>query len=159
MAEELRDSTPDTLEHRQQVVNGIVDFCEDLMRRADKHDESKLHSPEKEKFDFVGTHQHLGKHEYGSPEYNKSLEYLGDALKHHYDNNDHHPEHFANGVDGMNLMQLCEMFFDWNAAAKRNKGGNIFESLKKNKDRFHLSDQLYNVLKNTAEAITGGKNG
>lgn len=157
MAEELRDSTPDTLEHRQNVVNGITDFCADLMERADRHDESKLHSPEKERFDFVGTRQHLGKHEYGSDEYKKSLEYLGPALQHHYEANDHHPEHFENGVDGMNLMQLCEMFFDWNAAAKRNKGGDIFKSLEVNKERFHLSDQLYNILKNTAESI-GGKN-
>ena len=159
MAEELRDSTPDTLEHRQHVVNGIVDFCEDLMRRADVHDESKLHSPEKEKFDFVGTHKHLGKQKYGSPEYEQSLKYLGDALKHHYEENDHHPEHFKDGVSGMNLMQLCEMFFDWNAAAKRNKDGNIYESLKVNKERFGLSDQLYSILKNTADALTGGKNG
>lgn len=153
MAEELQDSTPDTLAHRKMVEDYATDFCADVMARAERHDESKLHSPEKERFDYVGTKQHLGKHEYGSPEYKKSLEYLGPALQHHYEANDHHPEHFENGVDGMNLMQLVEMWCDWCAACKRNKGGNIRQSLEKNKERFHLSGQLYSILMNTADAI------
>ena len=125
---ESNDSTQDTLAHRQMVIdyatdvcsrlmerseqdNPIIadyaaDFCDDIMKRAERHDESKLHEPEKERFDYVGTHQHLGKYKYGSDEYKKSLEYLGPALQHHYEVNDHHPEHFANGIDGMNLMQL-----------------------------------------------------
>lgn len=125
------------------------------MKRAERHDESKLHEPEKERFDYVGTHQHLGKHEYGSEEYKKSLEYLGPALKHHYEVNDHHPEHFENGIDGMNLMQVVELFCDWEAACHRNKNGNIYQSLEKNKERFNLSDNLFTILKTTADIFEG----
>lgn len=173
MAETNMDSTPDTLAHRQMVVDYATDFCsrlmdmaekcdsvvadyaadfcDDIMKRAERHDESKLHEPEKERFDYVGTHQHLGKCKYGSDEYKKSLEYLGSALKHHYEVNDHHPEHFENGVDGMNLMQLVELFCDWDAASHRNKDGNIYQSLETNKKRFTLSDDLYSILKITAD--------
>ena len=173
----MADSTKDTLAHRQMVVdyattfcerlmdlaekdNPVLadcaaDFCDDIMKRAERHDESKLHEPEKERFDYVGTHQHLGKHEYGSDEYKKSLEYLGPALQHHYEVNDHHPEHFKNGVEGMNLMQLVELFCDWEAACHRNKNGNIYQSLEKNKERFKLSEDLYGILKTTADGIEG----
>ena len=50
-------------------------------------------------------------------------------------------------------MQLVEMWLDWLAACKRNKGGNIRQSLDVNKDRFGLSEQLYHILLNTADAI------
>lgn len=33
-------------------------------------------------------------------------------LDHHYQNNDHHPEHFELGINGMNLLQLLEMLAD-----------------------------------------------
>lgn len=152
------DSTPDTLAHRQLVVRYAIDFCTEIMDRAEHHDESKLHSPEKERFDYVGTTQHLGKYAYGSADYKKSLEYLGPALEHHYKSNDHHPQHFKTGIDGMNLMQVVEMWLDWCAACKRNKDGNIMQSLEINKERFNLSDQLYNILKNTAIALGESEN-
>ena len=93
----MADSTQDTLAHRQMVVDyatdfctslmevadgygdttisdAALDFCNDIMDRAHHHDESKLHDPEKERFDYVGTHQHLSKHTYGSDEYKKYTE-------------------------------------------------------------------------------------
>lgn len=178
----MADSTQDTLAHRQMVVDfatdfctslleradsygdktisdAALDFCNDIMDRAYRHDESKLHEPEKERFDYVGTHQHLSKHTYGSDEYKKSLEYLGPALDHHYQENDHHPQHFPNGISGMNLMQLVEMWLDWLAACKRNKNGNIYQSLEVNKDRFKISDQLYNVLLNQADEVESDNRG
>lgn len=178
----MADSTQDTLAHRQMVVDfatdfctslleradsygdktisdAALDFCNDIMDRAYRHDESKLHEPEKARFDYVGTHQHLSKHTYGSDEYKKSLEYLGPALDHHYQENDHHPQHFPNGISGMNLMQLVEMWLDWLAACKRNKNGNIYQSLEVNKDRFKISDQLYNVLLNQADVVESDKRG
>lgn len=177
----MADSTKDTLAHRQMVVDyatdfcsrlmdraekdGSVladyaaDFCDDIMNRAERHDESKLHAPEKERFDNVGTHTHLGKCRYGSDEYKKSLEYLGPALQHHYDVNDHHPEHFENGVDGMNLMQIVELFCDWEAACHRNKDGNIYKSLEMNRERFKLSDELYSIFKKMADVFEDSAEG
>ena len=43
------------------------------------------------------------------------------------------------------------MFFDWKAATERHDDGDIYKSLNINKDRFKISDQLINILKNTAK--------
>jgi len=43
------------------------------------------------------------------------------AIEHHYKNNRHHPEHFNNGIDEMNLVDLIELLCDWKAASERNK--------------------------------------
>ncbi len=43
------------------------------------------------------------------------------------------------------------MYEDWKAAGKRNKDGNIVKSVEHNKDKFHLDEQLYSILLNTAK--------
>lgn len=141
------DSTADTLKHIQEVQKGILNFCMLMMQRAMVHDESKLSDEEKPYFDRETPR--LKELVYGSPEYKESLKRLGTALDHHYSANDHHPEHFASGVNDMNLMQLVEMFFDWVAASKRNKGGTL--NLEVSFERFNFDDvQLSNIFKNTA---------
>ena len=148
---EAPDSRKDTIRHRLMVCDFADRFCRKLMARAQRHDESKLHEPEKSKFDVVGTQKHLGRIEYGSKEYQDSLVALGDALKHHYDNNDHHPQHFDNGIDGMNLLQLVEMYLDWCAAVKRNKNGDIRNSIELNRKKFGMTEQLYRIFMNTVD--------
>lgn len=88
---------------------------------------------------------------YGSEEYQACLKAIKPALDHHYANNCHHPEHYKNGVDDMDFIDLVEMIADWKAATKRHNDGNILKSLEKNKERFHISDQLNNILMNTVE--------
>jgi hypothetical protein len=88
----------------------------ELSKRAVNHDKSKLESPEKEIFEeytpkLKGT-------TYGSEEYKEFLKEMKPALDHHYANNRHHPEHFKNGVNDMNLFDLLEMAADWLAAGK-----------------------------------------
>jgi hypothetical protein len=51
----------------------------------------------------------------------------------------------------MSLYALVEMYEDWKAAGKRNKDGNIVKSVELNKDKFHIDDQLYSILLNTAK--------
>lgn len=149
MKEEKYDSTNDTKRHIADVAEYLSVAAIELLERGLRHDESKLKSPEKELFDkYTPILKNL---EYGSPEYKKSLENLQVALDHHYANNSHHPQYYENGIDGMDLYDLVEMFHDWRAAGKRNKGGNIYKSLDVNKDRFNMSDQLYNIFKNTAD--------
>ena len=102
---------------------------------------------------MVGTQKHLDKIEYGSKEYQDSLAALGDALKHHYEMNDHHPQHFENGIDGMGLLQLVEMYLDWSAAARRNKDGDIRQSIEINREKYGMSDQLYHIFLNTVDSF------
>lgn len=147
--DEVIDSTAATEEHRQEVARNVQHFCSKITMRAAQHDLSKLVPPEKAGFDRATLK--LKDMTYGSPEYAKSLEELADTLEHHYANNDHHPQFYKNGVAGMTLYALVEMYEDWKAAGKRNKDGNIVKSVEHNKDKFHLDEQLYSILLNTAK--------
>jgi hypothetical protein len=143
------DSSTDTLLHIQRVNELLLRFCKDLMYRAVCHDSSKLREPEKSEFDRLTPI--LKDLEYGSPSYKASLAELQVALDHHYANNSHHPQHYQNGVDGMNLLDLVEMFMDWKAATERTKDGNIHKSIEMNRQRFNLTDQLVHIFINTVK--------
>lgn len=145
------DSTKDTLEHIGKVQQNMWEFLNDLAKRSDVHDQSKLQSPEKEAFDEV-TPQLRGL-TYGSDEYKASIAKLGEALTHHYANNSHHPEHYPNGIEGMTLCDLVEMFCDWKAASERHANGNFEHSIEINRERFAMSEQLVQIFQNTRKWI------
>ncbi len=195
------DSTSDTLIHIRNVQGKLNAVARELMIRGEKHDSSKLLSPEKEIFDEYTPK--LKNSTYGSDEYKEFLSGMGEALKHHYDNNRHHPEyyrlkcdhcneHFSidsslhsiinnvvfyqcprctksisftesnndkltedidNGINGMTLIDLIEMFCDWKAASERHTDGNIFKSIEINSKRFNINDQLKNILIKTANEL------
>lgn len=149
------DSSQDTLRHREAVQKLMMSVVVELDDRGFDHDKSKLEEPEKPVFDAVTPRLHSLT--YGSEEYRSSLAEMGDALAHHYANNRHHPEHFADGVDGMNLIDVCEMVCDWVAASTRHDNGDPFRSLELNTDRFKLSPQLASILRNTIEFLTGSE--
>lgn len=142
------DSTADTLLHIKRVNELLTLASTELLRRGTVHDNSKLESPEKELFDKYTPL--LKDVTYGSFLYKEYLKGLGIALNNHYKNNSHHPEHYENGVNGFDLFDLMEMFFDWKAATERHADGDIMKSIEFNKDRFNLSDQLVDILTNTA---------
>lgn len=145
------DSKLSTLEHKQLVQNFLCAFAVELMKRGVEHDDSKLEAPEKEAFDRMTPI--LEKLTYGSEEYKKSLAELKPALDHHYASNSHHPEHYKDGVSGMNLFDIMEMFADWLAATERTKDGDIFKSLDINEKRFGINPQLIQIFKNTLDGI------
>lgn len=148
---ETKDSRVETLEHIKRVAQLMTEAATELIRRANVHDDSKLKSPEKEMFDEV-TNKLRGL-TYGSPEYTESLKFLKPALDHHYANNDHHPQYFSNGINGMDLFSIIEMFFDWKAAGERHADGNIYKSIEFNKGRFSMSEQLVDIFTNTADRL------
>jgi len=141
------DSKADTLDHIYKVQVALYEFVTSLDARASKHDESKLESPEKEIFDVVTPK--LSALTYGSDEYKAGIAELGEALAHHYANNSHHPEHYPNGVNGMTLLDVVEMFCDWKAASERHADGDFAKSLEINRKRFEISDQLAEIFENT----------
>lgn len=145
------DSTSDTLKHirRVQFYLGIV--ARDLICRGDVHDDSKLGPEEKPLFDEMTPL--LKSLTYGSDEYKSSLEKLGAALKHHYAANSHHPEHYENGVAGMTLADLVEMFCDWKAASERTKDGDFHKSIEIGVERFKFDAQLATIFRNSIAMI------
>lgn len=141
------DSTPDTLAHIAEVQALLWAFADALDLRATKHDQSKLSDPEKEAFD-VATPK-LKAMTYGSDEYKQALADLGPALQHHYEANSHHPEHNPNGINGMGMIDLVEMFCDWIAATKRHADGDIHRSIELNQKRFGYDDGIRMLLANS----------
>jgi hypothetical protein len=147
------DSTGDTLRHSLRVGELIVDVIGQLCERSVHHDLSKTEPPEVEAFDEHSPR--LAHLVYGSDEYRAELRAMRPAVEHHYQVNRHHPEHFADGVDGMTLVDLVEMLADWKAAGERHAGNDIGlrASLEIQRERFGLSDQLLRILGNTAEHL------
>jgi hypothetical protein len=148
----MNDSRIATYEHIQQVQNLLMVCIGDLQERLLVHDQSKLVSPEKEIFDEFTPK--LATSTYGSDEYKSFLAGMKPALDHHYANNSHHPEYFAEGIRGMSLIDLLEMLCDWKAATMRHNDGNILRSIEINQQRFGYSDELKQILLNTIREIT-----
>lgn len=165
--EEKYDSSIDNSEHVKKVSKYCNMFAEEMIKRGRVHDSSKFFPPEKEIFDEYTPK--LKDLEYGSDEYKICLTNMQVALDHHYENNDHHPEYFNlryksrdgkgtpvyEGLSGMNLFQLSEMFCDWFAAGQRHDDGKslnekIMNSICINQERFGYSDELKSILINTA---------
>jgi hypothetical protein len=171
------DCTRDTKEHIAQVREFMMVVAQQLIQRALVHDQSKLESPEVET--FTEYTPKLKNSTYGSEEYKGFLAGMGEALKHHYQHNSHHPEHFTKHVcticykeykeepsrcdacmngtfteesdyTQMNLLDIVEMFCDWKAATMRHADGNIYKSIEHNQKRFDISHDLTQIFRNTA---------
>lgn len=152
MSVDRYDSRPDTWEHIATVRRMLSAVIGDLLLRADRHDLSKLEEPELSLFDEFTPK--LRATTYGSAEYERYREAMGEALEHHYLVNSHHPEHFAAGILGMTLTDLVEMLCDWKAATMRHDDGDLRRSISEvNKRRFGYGDEIEHLLLNTAEAM------
>jgi hypothetical protein len=153
----LYSSIPETQEHIGKVREYLQKVIEELYKRIVQHDKSKTQFPELDTFDEYTPK--LKEMVYGSDEYKNCLAAMKPALEHHYLENRHHPEHFINGIHGMNLIDLLEMFCDWLAATKRHTNGNIYKSIEINAGRFEYDELLKDILKNTADFFkeTGNK--
>lgn len=147
------ESIPHTNDHIKKVQDSLRKVVEDLMRRGMMHDVSKFNIIELAPLDEV---QRLidehGPAPYGSEEYTRRTEILKPMLEHHYAENDHHPEHYDNGIAGMSLLSLMEMFADWRAANLQRDAGapmNLSFSI----ERLKIEPQLAEILKNTADQL------
>lgn len=150
------DSTAETLKHIRKVQANLGRIARMLIERGEVHDDSKLGPEEKPLFDEYTPK--LSAVTYGSPEYRAMLDSLKPALAHHNAANSHHPEHYANGVDGFDLLDLVEMLCDWKAATERHNDGDIMRSIEINEKRFNLSPQVVSILRNTVERLCWAKN-
>jgi hypothetical protein len=142
------DSTAETLRHSLRVGELMGQPIRELVDRSVKHDISKTEDPELAVFNEFTPK--LKNSTYGSDEYKGYLAAMGEGLRHHYGANRHHPEHFADGIDGMTLVDLIELLADWKAAGERHADGSLDRSLETQRERFGISDQLLRVLHNTA---------
>lgn len=93
-----KSAEAETRKHIMRVNALLLEVIQDLAHRAAVHDQSKLEEPEAGMFAAFTERLH-GMSYSADPdsEYQKCLSAMRgeglDPLQHHYDNNDHHPEH------------------------------------------------------------------
>lgn len=139
-----------TLRHIARVRQLLGEYAAEMIRRGDEHDASKLMAAE------IGPLQKMqdiidreGQAPYGSEEYKRRTALLRPMLAHHYAHNPHHPEHYENGIAGMDLGDLVEMFCDWKAASEREEEPAM--SLSAMVEKHGIPPMLESILRNTAE--------
>lgn len=147
----MSESKFKTMRHIETVRNFIGCVIREFINRQERHDQSKLQPPEVEVFEIYTAK--LRDCVYGSDEYKQYMAEMKPAIEHHDAVNRHHPEHFKNGIEGMNLIDLLEMVCDWKAATLRHNTGDIYKSLELNQKRFGYSDETKALLKNTVDWI------
>ena len=134
------------LNHKKSVKEKLLFLARELEKRAINHDNSKLQYPE---LDWLIQMDKEGRVKYGSKEYFDKMNRWKIFFDHHYKNNKHHPEHFRDNIDGMNLVDLIELFCDIQSYVVEphvDKALDIFNNYDK---RFHIDEQLLQILKNT----------
>lgn len=141
----------DIYDHIEKVRKYLRIFTDKLTDRGLLHDASKLTAPELQL--FADHSDNIFQLEYGSEEYKKNLKELQPALEHHYAVNRHHPQHFPDGIEGMNLVDIMEMIADWKASSERYKNGNLLKSIELNAERFGIDNQLKQIMLNTIKML------
>ena len=145
------ESVVETLRHQKQIrILGDL-FIKSLTERLQSHDDTKLESPEIEGFDAMANT--IDNITYGSEADKAAKELLSVALTHHYARERHHPEHFDNGIEDMNLVDLVEHFLDCMASSLRHNDGNFRKSLETNQKRFGYSVELTKIFGNTINLL------
>lgn len=147
----MYDSTKDTEDHINRVRELMGEAIANMADRAERHDRSKLESPEKEAFDEFTPK--LRDCTYGSEQYRGFLAAMKPALNHHYANNSHHPEYYPDGVNDMTLFDLIEMLCDWKAATERHADGDLSKSIEINAERFRMSPCQKRAIVRTAKEM------
>lgn len=141
-----------TYKHIARVRELLGGFAIEMIRRGDVHDSSKFFPVEMEPLErlqaIIDTE---GPAVFGTDEYRRRTDMLGSMITHHRANNSHHPEYYENGVSGMDLHDLVEMFFDWKAASER--GDDVCMRLSVACDKYGIFGPLRDVLYNTARRL------
>lgn len=137
--------------HKTKVKQSLEFLASKILDRANTHDDSKLRSPE---IDYLIAMDKEPFYKYGSPEYFDKMKRWDKFFLHHYSLNSHHPDHFrmqgfSNGLDGMNLVDLIEFLADIISYCDKLRPQKAFEIIEAQAQRFELSPQLVNILKNT----------
>lgn len=141
------------VDHKALVFFYLGRFCSSLMCRALIHDLSKFLPDEAS--GFSKTARIYRRIPYGGSLYKESLNRVGKSLQKHYSRCRHHPQHYEEGITGMDLLDLVEMFYDWAAASKKQVNGSLSASIEKNKERFSIEEGLVRILMNERDRVRG----
>ncbi len=146
----MNESTRDAIRHIGMVQCYLNELIKEWITRSSVHDLSKLNEPELS--GYAGLSDAVKGLKYGTDEYRAAFAPFKAIINHHYEANDHHPEHFKNGLAGMNLLQLVEMVCDWKAASLRTSS-TLEDSLEASFQRFKIEPQLAAIIYNTIREL------
>lgn len=143
-----------TVRHIRTIQAYMTLIGREWAERTRRHDESKFDTIELE--GYVGIAEATKGLTAGSQEYLDALEPYRKVIKRHYLLNDHHPEHFDSGVNGMNLIQILEMVCDW-IAASTDREMHPMQSIDAQCERFNIDAQLKKIIINTMNQLGIGE--
>lgn len=109
----MKDKTLDyILSHKRRVIQWMGVFIQELERRAETHDNSKLEKPE-----IDGWHKMDNEplYSYGTKEYYDKVTRYHWLMELHWKRNRHHPEYWQMRPDrkDRDLIDYIEMLVDW----------------------------------------------
>lgn len=136
----------DILKHKEKVRRRLLFLSDELKKRADEHDDSKLKNPE---IRYLIEMDKEPRYPYNSPEYFNKMKRWQKFFGHHYDNNRHHPDHFRNGILDMTLTDICEYLVDIISYYDEMHVHDGMDTIEKQQGRFGLDNQLSQILVNT----------
>ena len=135
---------------RALVQDKLSTVARELISRGRTHDNSALGSPEIEVYHrFFSEYR---KYKIGDPRKDEVFAQMAEAIGHHFQYNDHHPEHFENGINDMDLIQLMQFTADIMSWSEQEQV-DIFEILPMIRDKCGMVDQVYNLICNTITEI------
>lgn len=149
-----------TYKHIARVRELLGSFAIEMIKRGDRHDASKFTPEELEPLqrmqDLIDAE---GQAQFGTDEYKRRTDMLGNMIIYHRQRNSHHPEHYEfevggeymHGINGMDLFDLVEMFYDWKAACERGESSTM--NLAAACDKYKIDGPLRAILFNTAERL------
>ena len=148
MTDEDIDGIQQIREHIKGVGNRLILLGSELMGRATSHDASRF-TVEEMNLSLSAIKDGDGL-KFNSKEYYEWKDAYRKLNRMHEISNRHHPEHFDDGINGMDLIDLLEMLCDW-----CDKADDIDASIEINVKRFGISPQLFQILKNTVNNVKG----
>lgn len=134
------------IKHRKSVKAKLDFISEEIKKRGEEHDLSKLQQPE---LGWLIQMDKEPKYQYGTPEYFEKMKKWQKFFIHHYINNRHHPDHFKFGICDMTLIDLCEYIADIISYYDEMHVGDALKTVEEQKERFGFDEQLSQILKNT----------
>lgn len=135
--------------HIRRVNRWLVHFSKAIFDRGQKHDASKLQSPEIEGWTQMDTEE---RYPYGSPEYEEKKARYKWLFHEHYSKNRHHPEYFEihqNKSLEMDLLDYIELLCDWLGYRDSINYTDASELIAQQCKRYGFSQEIYDLLLNT----------
>lgn len=145
-----------TFIHRTHVDLLMGNVANEIRKRGKLHDVSKLSGIEASFGEmYYEDYTKINKPLALEPDIAKYNEEMAPAFVEHSKRNDHHIEHFKNGLSDMNILQITEFLCD-NLAHMREKGYVKYECVEKIEfllKSHGASDDLVSIAKNTIEHL------